>query len=457
MTTGTTMSTASSGRRAVIILTWTLAALSATLASGASAQTPDQEAWTARYQSTYNWQRHGAFRAAYDGANSLGAARDKMFTFSATAHWGMRLWQGAELYFNPELASGVPFSASLVGLGGFTNGEITRATGSQPKPYVQRLFVRQTWNQGGGTEKLDSDFNQMAGSVDTRRVVLTLGNFSTLDVFDENTYAKDPRTQFMNWGNWTYAAFDYAADARGFGWGFAVEWYQDAWVLRAGRMTGPRVPNGLQVDFALGRHYGDQVELERAHSLAGQPGKVRLLAWRNRGVLARLRDATDYLMANPGTDPQSFFKVRQGERIKYGLGLNVEQALGRDVGYFLRAMKADGRTETHAFTEVDDSLSTGVLIRGGSWGRAGDTVGVSFMRNGLSKDRRNFLAAGGVSFFIGDGALDYRPERIVEVFYSIALHERLWLTADFQHIRNPAYNAARGPLSVLALRLHAEF
>lgn len=440
-----------------LCLTGILMALCAIPPAPVAAQPAEQEEVTARYQSTYNWQRHPAFRASYDGPNSLLAARDRMFTFSATAHWGTRLWQGAELYFNPELASGVPFSRNLIGLGGFTNGEITRAAGSDPKPYVQRLFVRQTWNRGGGTERLESDFNQMAGTVDRHRTVLTLGNFSTLDVFDDNAYAKDPRTQFMNWGNWTYAAFDYAADARGFGWGLAAEWYQGDWVLRAGRMTGPRVPNGLQVDFALGKHYGDQVELEHAHTLAGQPGKVRLLAWRNRAVLARFRDATEQLKANPGADPQTIFAVRRGERIKYGLGVNLEQALGRDVGYFLRMMRADGRTETHAFTEVDDSLSTGLLIQGKSWGRAGDTVGLSFMRNGLSKDRRNFLAAGGVSFFIGDGALDYRPERIVEVFYSLGLHKRLWLTADYQHIRNPAYNAARGPVSVLALRMHAQF
>ncbi|HPU54420.1 MAG TPA: carbohydrate porin, partial [Burkholderiaceae bacterium] len=263
-----------------------LAAVAAALCTGAWAQTADTEDWSARYQSTYNAQRHPAFRSRYDGPNSLGASPDRMHTFSATAHWGTRLWKGGELYFNPELAAGVPFSRNLIGLGGFTNGEITRAAGSEPKPYIQRLFVRQTWNQGGGSEKLHADFNQMAATVDRHRVVLTAGNFSTLDVFDDNAYAKDPRTQFMNWGNWTYAAFDYAADARGFGWGAALEWYRGDWVLRAGRMTSPRVPNGLQLDFALGRHYGDQIEVEHAHTLAGLPGAVRLLAWRNRAVLA---------------------------------------------------------------------------------------------------------------------------------------------------------------------------
>ena len=121
----------------------------------------------------------------------------------------------------------------------------------QPPPQRrQRLFLRQTWNHGGGREKVESDFNQLAGHVERDRFVLTVGNFSTLDVFDDNTYAKDPRTQFMNWGHWTHAAYDYAADSRGFGWGFAGEWYRGDWVLRFGRMTGPREPNGLAVDFA---------------------------------------------------------------------------------------------------------------------------------------------------------------------------------------------------------------
>ena len=423
----------------------------------AAAQSPDFEETSAKYQTTYNWHKHGSFTSPYAGLNSLSASAEKMYTFSATAHWGTRLWQGGELYFNPELASGIPFSTNLVGLGGFTNGEITRAAGSTPKPYVQRLFIRQTWNHGGGSEKIESDFNQMAGTVDKNRFVLTAGNFSTLDVFDDNAYAKDPRTQFMNWGNWTYAAFDYSADARGFGWGFAGELYQDDWVFRFGRMTGPRVPNGLPLDFALGKHYGDQAEVEHAHSLNGQPGKVRVLAFRNKAVLASFNDATAYLRANPTTDPQTIFNVRGGEKIKYGLGINVEQAISTDVGFFLRAMKTDGRTETLAFTEVDDSFSSGFLVKGNLWGRVNDTVGLSMMQNRLSNDRRKFLEAGGISFFIGDGKLSYKPETIFEGFYSLGLRKSIWLTGGYQRIQNPAYNASRGPVNVFAVRFHAEF
>ncbi len=434
-------------------------------AAGAWAEKVETEDTTARYQLTYNWQHHDSFQEKYHGQNSLSSQAERMYTFSTTAHWGFRPWQDGELYFNPEVASGIPFSGNLVGLGGFTNGEITRAGGSTPKLYRQRLFLRQTWNHGGEQEQIEPDFNQMAGLVDKNRFVLTAGNFSTLDVFDDNAYAKDPRTQFMNWGNWTYASYDYAADARGFGWGFAGEWYQDNWVLRFGRMTGPKEPNGLPVDFALGKHYGDQVEIERGHMLADQPGKVRLLAWRNRAQVASFSDATQWLQTQHGvqTTPQALIAVRGGEKIKYGLGVNIEQAISNSVGFFLRAMKADGKTETYAFTEADGSLSTGLVFKGGLWGRADDAVGVAFMRNTLSPERRGFLAAGGMSYFIGDASassatsLTYQPEQILEAFYSFQLTRGMWLTTDYQRIQNPAYNADRGPVNVYAMRFHAEF
>ena len=418
------------------------------------------ESVSIRGQITYNWQRHGAFsdpRGA--GANSLTSSADKMYTFSGTAFLGMRPWAQGELYFNPEIAQGVPFTGNLVGLGGFTNGEITRAAGSTPTLYRQRLFVRHTWNRGGGTEVLEAGQNQLAGRVDRNRVVLTAGNFSTLDVFDGNAYAKDPRTQFMNWGAWTYAAYDYAADSRGFGWGAAVEWYQEGWVFRLGRMTGPREPNGLATDFSIGRRFGDQVEVEREHRLGGQPGKVRLLWWHNRAVLARFDDATQWQLANPGVypDPRALVASRTGVQDKSGLGLNLEQAFSSAAGVFLRWMKADGKTETHAFTEADGSLATGLLLQGSLWGRGDDSLGIAFMQNSLSAQRRRFLEVGGTSFFIGDGSLDYKPETIWETFYSRAVAPDAWVSLGVQHVVNPAYNAARGPVNVLAIRFHADF
>ena len=425
----------------------------------AQAEQATEENWNAKFQTTYNWQKHPAFSAAYSGPNSIITSAEEMYTFSATALLGFRPWKGGEIYLNEEVVEGVPFSTNLVGLGGFTNGEITRAGGTTPVLYQQRLFLRQTWNNGGGTERIESGLNQLAGSLDKNRFVLTIGNFSTLDVFDPNTYAKDPRTQFMNWGNWTYAAYDYAADARGFGWGFATEWNFDNWALRFARMSGPKEPNILPADLALNVHYGDQIEIEHEHSLYGRSGKIRLLGWHNRAKLATFNDALIWLNAHPGqhSGPDALYAVRNTEQDKYGLGINIEQAFNDSIGFFLRVMKADGRTETHALTEVDGSFSSGLAIKGDLWERGEDSIGLALMQNTISDDRRRFLEAGGTSFFIGDGGLRYRPETIFEGYYSLHLYKSSWLTPDYQYIENPAYNADRGPIHVFAIRFHAEF
>ncbi len=440
-------------------LLWLSLAILPQISLAANASDDVEASWDVKFQTTYNWQRHPSYAATYTGPNSLISGHEKMYTFSTTAFLGYRPWQNAELYFDPEVAQGVPFSTNLVGMGGYTNGEITRAAGTSPVLYRQQLFLRQTWNNGGETQHLDANLNQLTGWQDRDRVVLTAGNFSTLNVLDQNTYAKDPRTQFMNWGNWTYAAYDYAADARGFGWGIALEWYKDKYALRYARMTGPKDPNGLPLDFALGAHYGDQFEIIHEHELYGHPGKLSVLGWRIRAKLSSFNDALAWLTAHPGPQngPAALIATRYSEKIKYGLGLNLEQALNDESGYFLRVMQADGRTETQAFTEVDASVSTGLVIKGSAWGRNTDGIGISIMQNRLSQDRRNYLAAGGISFFIGDGKLNYRPEDTFEGYYSWGVYKGLWLTADYQRMVHPAYNADRGPIDVYALRIHAEY
>ena len=420
---------------------------------------PEYEDSTFRFQTTYVWQRKAAFDAPYaDGKNSLGSGLARSYTATETGYWGFRPWQGGEFYFNPEITQGVPFSG-LAGAAAFTNGELTRTAGTEPHIYRQRLFLRQTWGFGGGEQKVDADLNQMAGLVDKNRVVLTVGNFSTLDVFDDNAYAKDPRTQFMNAGFMAPLAYDYAADARGFGYGFALEWYQDDWAYRIGRMTGPQTPNMLPTDYRIFKHYGDQVEVEHSHTLFDQPGKIRVLAWRDRANIASFSDALAYLQANPGADKQAIFDVRTGDKFKYGLGINLEQAISDDLGFFLRAMKADGKTETLAFTETDASLGTGIAWKGNAWGRAKDTIGLGYLLNTISKDRRDYLEAGGISFFLGDEHpnFKYRPEQVFETYYSMNVWKDLYATLDYQHMMNPGYNADRGPVDFAAIRLHVEF
>ena len=418
------------------------------------AQAPEIEDWNARFQATYVWQAKRPFTAAYSGPRSLSTESERSYSYTATAFFGWRPWTGGELYFDPEVALGVPLSR-LSGFGGFTNGEIARTSGPNPTLYRARLFLRQTWGFGGGTEAVASDANQLAGVVDKRRLALTAGNLSVTDIFDDNAYNHDPRSQFLNWSLMTHGAYDFAADARGYTWGCALEYFHDDWAVRAGRFIQPREPNQLRLDPAIFRHYGDQIEIEHAHSFAGQPGKLRLLAFRNRAKMSRYQDALD-LAAQAGIVPD-INAVRTGERIKSGFGINLEQALTPDAGVFARASFADGKTETYAYTEIDRSISGGMLVKGGAWGRAQDTVGAALARNGLSPEHRNYLAAGGLGFFIGDGRLNYREEAILETFYNLNIVKRFWISFDFQHIRNPAYNADRGPVKVGSIRLHTEF
>lgn len=431
-----------------------LAALCCALAWPASATAQDGESWRAWGQATYVWQSKDPFRAAYSGPHSLSPAREKSYSFTATAGLGLRPWAGGELYADVEAAQGVPLSG-LTGLGGFTNGEIARTAGPTLTAYRARLFVRHTWGVGGGSEAIEADADQLAGTVDRRRWVLTVGNLSVLDLFDDNAYSHDPRTQFLNWSLMTHGAFDYAADARGYSWGVALAWHHDAWALRFGRFLQPREPNLQSLDPRIFRHYGDQIELEHAHALGGFPGKVRVLAFHNRAVMSSYQDALAQAAAAGGAP--SLDAVRFGERNKVGAGIAFEQALGRGFGLFGRASWADGKTETYAFTEIDRSVSLGALLEGAAWGRAADALGFAAARNELSGAHRAFLAAGGIGFFLGDGRLEYRPETVLEAFYRLALTGALALSLDWQRIRNPGYNAARGPANVVSLRLHTEF
>ena len=418
------------------------------------AEAPKTEGWNAKFQATYVWQDKRPFPAAYSGSNSLTANKERSYSFTATAALGFRPWAGGEFYFNPEAAQGIPLS-NLTGLGGFTNGEIARTAGPTLKAYRARLFMRQTWGMGGEQEAVESGANQLAGMVDKRRWVLTAGNLSVLDVFDGNAYSHDPRTQFLNWSLMTHGAYDYAADARGYSWGVALEWYHGDWVMRAGRFIQPKEPNQQALDPHIFQHYGDQIEVEHAHVIGGQPGKLRVLAFRNRARMSRFQDALD-LAAKTGSTPD-INGVRTGEQVKYGFGLNLEQAVSSDIGMFARASWADGGTETYAFTEIDRSVSGGVLVKGTSWARRQDSFGIALARNGLSKVHRDYLAAGGMGFFIGDGRLNYRPETVFEAFYNLNLTNAASVTLDWQRISNPAYNADRGSVDVASVRLHTEF
>lgn len=429
---------------AVLLLGWTISA---------RAEDTIEEAWNAHFQATYIWQKKPSFSAAYTGTNSLSPFTEKSYSFSSTAVLGWRPWAGGELYVNPELVQGVPLSG-LTGLGGMTNGEQQKTGGPNPTLYRARLFLRQTWGLGGEKEAVETDANQLAGMVEKRRVVVTVGNLAVTDIFDASEFAHDARTQFMNWALLAHGAYDFAADARGYTWGASVEYFYDDWVLRAGRFMQPAVSNGLPLDKHVFEHYGDQIELEHTHTVGEQAGKLRVLAFRNRARMGSFRDALAEARSYGGIPDVS--RVRS-ERTKIGFGISAEQNLTSDIGVFTRGSWNDGESETYAFTEIERSISTGVVLKGDLWSRIDDSVGIALVRNGLSSAHRDYLAAGGHGAFIGDGQLNYQPESIVEAYYSAKVAKAAWVTLDYQRIANPAYNRDRGPVTVGSIRLHAQY
>ncbi len=440
-----------------------------------AAENTDGNAWDVFGQSTYILSRKNPFSAPYTDLNgtpnSLSPEKERSFTFSATVFAARRLSQTTELYFVPEIISLLPLS-QLHGLGGSVqDGELEKGGTEEPTLYRSRLFVRYTRNLGGERTEIDSAPMQMARSVESRRFVLTAGNFAVIDIFDKNAFAGDVRQQFVSMNFLTYSAYDFEADARGYTWGVAGEYYHDDWALRFGRFVGPKNPNQLPLDDRFWKHYGDQLEIEHAHKLHGQPGKIRMLAYRNVANMGRWDDAVNAFLADPGKNATTCTGFNYGSsnpaapdlcwarkrNSKVGAGIDLEQSVTSEAGVFLRAMKSDGHTEVYAFTSTDSSLAFGTLIKGRSWHRAGDSVGVAFARNWISNEHAQYLALGGVDGFIGDGALNRKPESAFEVFYNLNVNKYFWITSDYQHIENPAYNGDRGPVNVYAVRLHAEF
>ncbi len=418
----------------------------------ASVLAQDAETWNAHFQVTTVGQFQPSFHSPYAGANSLSARGGLSESLTATAAVGGRVATGTELWIDPELAQGKPVSG-LVGLAGFPNGELAKTSSRIPTPYIARAFLRETLDLGGAPVAQESDVDQLRGNVSSRRLVITAGRISLLDVFDANPVAHDPRSQFMNWVLMTHGAWDYAADARGYSDGLAVELVEDAWALRAGRFALPRQPNGLALDGRLGIHHGDQVELAHTHELAGRAGSVRVLAFRDR---ARMVAWDDALAAAPAGQAPSLDDGLAREHAKTGFGIDVDQALAADLSAFVRALRADGRTGTEAFAESDASLSTGLALTGARWSRPRDTLGIAAAADAISDAHRAYLARGGMGAFVGDGALRYGPERILEAYYNAAIGAGFSLTADVQRIANPGYNKDRGPASAVALRLHWE-
>jgi len=404
-------------------------------------------------QDTDIWQFHPGFTSPTRGPNSLDPAARGDETVTATLYLGARLTNELSVYADPEIDQGFGLS-NTTGVAGYVNGEGAKVGQAVPYLRLQRLFARYEIGLSGEPQPVMSDQNQVEETRRPNNIIITAGKFNVTDVFDNNDYAHDPTSDFLNWSIVDGGAFDYPADAWGYSYGTSVEWNQDTRSVRGGIFDLSRVPNGGELNRGFGE-FGTVAELEQRFNIADQAGSVKFLAFLNRGNMANYTDATRLGLE---TDAIPNVALVRHYSNRAGFELNGEQAINDKVGVFLRASISDGHKEAYEYTDIDQSLAAGVSFKGALWNRSNDSIGTAFVVNAISKEAQEYFAAGGLGILVGDGSLKrYAPEQIVETYYDLGLMYDITLAVDNQFIVNPAYNAKRGPVDVLGLRLHVAY
>jgi len=446
-----------------IFLCTTFFTLASCLQSQDVAETPD-----ARQDENSNWhaqstiivQGYPGLRAAYSGVNSLPTGGEARETVSTDVYGGLRLWRGAEAKADLLMWQGFGLDNTL-GIEAFPNGEAYKAGTRVPRLNIARLFIRQSFVLG--QQHLLSDKELPDATTDeTSRLTLTVGRFSLKDIFDNNAYANDPRTQFMNWGLMANVAWDYPSDALGYTTGAAIELIRPQFALRYGFFQLDRLRNAWTAeddiftwphssgagDGPFFRAWGMVGELERPFKWNAHPGTIRFLAYLNQGLLGNYQAAL--------SAPDADISLTRAYRHKYGFGLNAEEEIAKNIGFFSRLGWNDGHSEAWMFTDMNYSASFGFSVKGAAWHHSSDTLGVGAVMSGVSHVNQEFLAAGGTGILDGDGALNYAGEKVWETYYDHRFSKQIHGAVDYQFIDNPAFNHARGPVSVFGTRVHWE-
>jgi high affinity Mn2+ porin len=411
--------------------------------------------WNFHFQNTEVGQYHPAFHAKYSGMNSLKPNSETAVSVTSTLFFGAKLFKNTRIYFNPEFSGGSGFSKTT-GVAGFPNGEVYRVSDPAPNVYIARFYIEQIFPLSDEYEYIKDDLNQLACKKPSSYVAILAGKYSIMDFFDCNKYSHDPRTQFYNWALMGNGAWDYPANTRGYTFGLTVELVKPQWALRFSTVMLPTTANGSVMDLNVKRSGSESMEFEHKYFIGNQPGTIRLMSYLNEARMGNYRLALEQGVIR--SRPPSVDSVHGIGRTKYGYGINIEQEIAKNIGMFFRSGWNDGHNETWVFTEIDRHLSAGLVFAGTLWTRKDDILGIAQVINGLSKDHKDYLNAGGYGFIIGDGKLNYRPEFITEFYYSFKIHDNpFWITPDYQFIINPAYNKDRGPVHAFGLRAHCEF
>lgn len=402
------------------------------------------------------FQAHSPFHAKYSGPNSFRNDGEHALSRVATLYLGWQATRTTEFLFDVEETGGRGISDAF-GLGGFTNLDVVRNPELGPAPYIARLMLHQVVPLSAKRIEADRNFLSLATSVPEKRLDLRFGKLGMADFFDVNDVGTDSHLQFTNWTIDNNGGYDYAADTRGYTYGAIVEYQSPRWGVRFGEMLMPKVANGIDLDFNLRRARAENLEFElRPTLIRGRKTTIKPLAYLNHANMGSYREAINAFLSGRDSTPDVSAHRRQGT-LKQGFGLNVEQQLPASLRFYFRIGWNEGKHESFAYTEVNNTFAAGVDVTGEHWGRKLDRIGLAGVTNGLSQDHREYLALGGLGFLLGDGRLTYGREKILESYYNAHLWRGVYFAALLQYIANPGYNRDRGPAIVPGTRLHVDF
>ena len=404
------------------------------------------------------YQNVPGFNSPYEGDHSfrVDGGRGHNITHIYGVYLGSQILPTLQAYVDIEMVRGSGVSKGL-GLGGYVDGDVIKSGTADLGigPYIARAYLRYYYSISSDTEAIERSMDQLPGAEPTSRLEVKAGKLSGTDDFDQNRYANSARTQFLNLAFINNTAWDYAADTRGYSYGVVISVVKPSWRLAYGIFEEPTTVNGNRFDGHLLQAQGNNIELTLKPNSEGTV--IRLLAYLNQARMGNYEEASQ-IGRNTAALPSVLADEKLG-RTKYGFGLNFEQPLADkgETGIFGRLSWNDGHNEDFNYTDVDQHASFGVQLNGLHWGRPEDQVGCAYALDGLSSQHKNYLGAGGLSLFLGDGRLNYGLEQILEAYYRVQIGKYVQISPDFQYIQNPGYNRDRGPAAVYSLRVHMSY
>jgi high affinity Mn2+ porin len=406
-------------------------------------------------QANFVFQTHPDFPALYTGEHSLSPRYEKATSRVLTLYTGVRLNNSTEFLVDIEEAGGAALSSGF-GMAGAPDLDIVRNPLLSKSPYLGRAMFHKVFALS--EDKVENQRNAFSlfEELPRRRLEIRFGKFSMPDFFDINSVGSDTHFQFLNWTTDNNGAYDYAADTRGYTVGFTADYEDRNWGFRFAEALMPKVANGIDLVWKPWQVHAENFEYELRHGvIPKKAGVVRLLAYINSANMGIYREQV-IAAAETETTPDITAHPWHITR-KYGVGINLEQNLTQYLTAFARFGWDNGRTESFAYTEVDQTFAEGVGAKGAWWHRKQDRAGIAFISNAIKKDHQNYLAAGGLGFLLGDGHLTYGRENILETYYTAHIWRGIYLAPGLQHIVNPGYNRDRGPVLVPSFRAHVEF